>query len=229
MAPLKCQQNLVWPAMAYLYTEHLWFESVGYDNIFWKLLKIRWGSFAKFALIAIGFMGLNLFIGDRLCPVSSEFARWTRERTIRFYQGILILILLAGCFLSAPMMLLWDDFLRYDNRALTGAIEPIFQKDIGFYLFTFPIYRWVSLWLKALLWVNLLVVGLLYNFYHRRDPQTMAKVEHRLVFHASVLWLMLLGVSLWRSQINIWNVLYTVLARLGGWAVSTVWGTSMTS
>ena len=184
-------------------------------------MKTQWGLFAKFALIAIGFMGLNFLAGDRLCPVSREFARWPRERTTRFYRSILILILLAGCILAVPMMFLWENFLRYDNRVLAGVIPvfpqetPVLQKDIGFYLFEFPFYRWVSLWVKALLWLNVAVVGLLYNFYHHRDPQTMAKVEHRVVFHGSVLWLMLLGVSLWRSQINIWNVLNTSRAPWG--------------
>jgi len=81
---------LFWPALVYLYTEHLWFEDVGYANVFWKILKMRWELFAKFGLVAIGFMGANLFVGDRLCPVSREFARWTRERTVRFYRSLLI-------------------------------------------------------------------------------------------------------------------------------------------
>ncbi|MBI1922628.1 UPF0182 family protein [Candidatus Poribacteria bacterium] len=206
---------LFWPALVYLYTEHLWFEDVGYANVFWKLLKTRWGLFAKFGLVATGFMGANLFVGDRLCPVSREFARWTRERTVRFYRSLLISIVLVAGLLSVPMMFLWDDFLRYENHVLTGITEPVFQKDLSFYLFSLPVYRWVSVWVKVLLWATLLFVGLLYNFYHRRDPQTMTMVERRLVFHASVLWLMLLGVSLWRSQINIWNLLYAARSPWG--------------
>jgi len=160
-------------------------------------------------------MGANLFVGDRLCPVSREFARWTRERTVRFYRSLLISIVLVAGLLSVPMMFLWDDFLRYENGVLTGITEPVFQKDLSFYLFSLPVYRWVSVWVKVLLWATLLFVGLLYNFYHRRDPQTMAMVERRLVFHAAVLWLMLFGVSLWRSQINIWNLLYAARSPWG--------------
>ena len=51
---VRLQAHLLWcgvfsvsaylflPAVAYLYTEHLWFEHVGYANIFWGLLKGRW-------------------------------------------------------------------------------------------------------------------------------------------------------------------------------------------
>jgi uncharacterized membrane protein (UPF0182 family) len=197
---------LFFPALAYLYTEHLWFESVGYDNIFWQILKTRWGLLFKFFLVAVGFMGLNLFLGDRLCPVSREFARWTRQRTNHFYYTMFIVIIFMAFLLAVPMMFLWDDFIRYDNYESPENAEPVFfGKELGFFLFSFPVYRWVSFWLKVLLWATVLIVAIQYNFYYRRDPQTMARVEHYLIFHGSILWLMLLGISLCRSQINIWN------------------------
>ena len=31
--------------LAYLYTEHLWFESLGHPDVFWGLQKVRWGIF----------------------------------------------------------------------------------------------------------------------------------------------------------------------------------------
>ena len=53
----KLQAYLLWTLSAliasscffpltYLYTEHLWFESVGYADIFWDLQRVRWGGFA---------------------------------------------------------------------------------------------------------------------------------------------------------------------------------------
>ncbi|MCZ6777125.1 MAG: UPF0182 family protein [Ignavibacteria bacterium] len=201
---------LFFPALAYLYTEHLWFESVGYDNIFLKNLKTRWALHFKFLLLEVGFMGLNLFLGDRLCPVSREVARWTRQRTNHFYYTMFIVIIFMAFLLAVPMMFLWDDFIRYDNYESPENAEPMFfGKELGFFLFSFPVYRWVSFWLKVLLWATVLIVAIQYNFYYRRDPQTMARVKHYLIFHGSILWLMLLGISLCRSQINIWNVLYT--------------------
>ena len=296
---LRLQAHLLWsgmcsisaylflPAIAYLYTEHLWFQDVGYSNIFWGLLKGRWGLFLKFVAIASVFIGMNFFIGHRICPISTEFARWTRDRTKKFYCLIAFLILFVSVVLAAPMMFFWDDFVRYEKGPRwTGVPETAFQKllfvvkgelradlrtgrvtdslrkefekhgmvlsqnadlrspdftrknikwiitdrsnkkmysiveennnlnlyapkDLSFFLFEFPIYRMISLWLKVLMWVNFLVTGLLYNFYYRRDPQTMARVDHYLVVHASILWVMLLIVSVWRSQINIWDTLYT--------------------
>ena len=131
---------LFFPALAYLYTEHLWFESVGYDNIFWQILKTRWGLLFKFFLVAVGFMGLNLFLGDRLCPISREFARWTRQRTNHFYYTMFIVIIFMAFLLAVPMMFLWDDFLRDDHRISSNIIEPVFEKELGFFLFSFAIH-----------------------------------------------------------------------------------------
>ena len=281
------------PAVAYLYTEHLWFEHVGYANIFWGLLKGRWGLLIKFAAIALVFIGINSFVGHRVCPIPAEFSRWTRSRTKHFYVFQAFLIFSISIVLAVPMMFFWDDFVRYDNGPeWTGTPETVFQKllfvaneelatdldtsgvteslrrefekngvvlsqnvdlrafglnrksvkwvindggnkktysivkeddklsfyvpkDLSFFLFKFPVYQWVSLWLKVLMWFNLLVTGFLYNFYYRRDPQTMARVEHYLVVHGAILWLMLLAVSLWRSQISIWGILYRSRVPLG--------------
>ena len=225
IAGLLLMVVLLWPALAYLYTEHLWAESVGYANVFWGVLKTRWGLFARFAAITIGFMGLNLFIGDRLCPAASDGTRYPREQTRRFYRSMLTAIVLVASLLAVPMMFLWDDFIRYENRGLTETIDFVshsaLQKELGFYLFTFPIYRWGSLWLKVMLWAAIAVVGVQYNFYRRRDVRRTVRVGHRFVFHASTLCLMLLGVSLCRSQVNIWNVLYT---RRTPWGLGRVDG-----
>lgn len=302
---LRVQAHLLWSSMclisvylfllavAHLYTEHLWFEHVGYAHVFWGLLKGRWGLLTKFTAVALVFIGINSFVGHRICPVSVEFARWTSDRTRQFYVLHAFLIFSVSIVLAVPMMFFWDDFVRYENGPeWTGTPETTFQKllfvakedlstdldngsvtenlrrefekngvvlsqdvdlesfdfnqrsvkwiitdrgnkktysvakendilsfyvpkDLSFFLFEFPVYWRVSLWLKMLMWVNLLVTGFLYNFYYRRDPQTMARVEYYLVIHGSILWLMLLAVSLWRSQINIWGVLYRSRVPLG--------------
>ena len=84
-----------------------------------------------------------------------------------------------------------------------------FGKDRNFYLFGFPFHRWVSLWVQITLWVTCIVVGLLYNFYYRRDAHTMQRVKRHIIFHGSVLWLLLLVVGGWRSYVHLWNKVYT--------------------
>ena len=216
--------------LAYLYTEYLWFESVGYTDVFWHRHKTRWGLFCLFFLVAIGFMNVNAAIANRLCPESREFRRWTHTRTVSFHWTVFFITFFAAVLLAVPMLLLDDAAIRYLNRPMEetpdavargpvprmlmddenhSETNDIFGKPIDFYLFNFPMHQWVSLWVKILLWVTCAVVGLLYNFYYRRDARTMTRVKKYIVVHGSLLWLMLLATGMWRSFVNLWNKVYT--------------------
>ena len=209
--------------LAHLYTEHLWFENVGYADVFWGLQKVRWGIFGVCFIVAAGFMNANTAIANMLCPESREFRRWTYIQTFSFHRMVIWITLIAALLLAAPMLLLDDVVLRYLNQpdaavarlgnlaseegAAAGSLH--FGMDRNFYLFSFPLHRWVSLWVQVTLWVTCVVVGLLYHFYYRRDAHSMSRVKRHILFHGSVLWLLLLIVAGWRSHAYLWNKVYT--------------------
>lgn len=210
--------------LAHLYTEHLWFENIGYADVFWGLQKVRWGIFGVCFIVAAGFMNANAAIAHILCPESREFRRWTHTQTFSFHRMVVCITLIAALLLAVPMLLLDDIVLRYLNQPDAavaglgksaseegGAAESSlhFGMDRNFYLFSFPLHRWVSLWIEITLWVTCVVVGLLYNFYYRRDAHTMARVKRHIIFHGSVLWLLLLIVGGWRGYVHLWNKVYT--------------------
>ena len=209
--------------LAHLYTEHLWFENVGYADVFWGLQKVRWGIFGVCFIVAAGFMNANTAIAHILCPESREFRRWTYIQTFSFHRMVIWITLIAALLLATPMLLLDDVVLRYLNQpdaavtrfgnlaseegAAAGSLH--FGMDRNFYLFSFPLHRWVSLWVQVTLWVTCVVVGLLYHFYYRRDAHSMSRVKRHIIFHGSVLWLLLLIVGGWRSYAHLWNKVYT--------------------
>ncbi len=208
--------------LAHLYTEHLWFENVGYADVFWGLQKVRWGIFGVCFVVAAGFMNANTAIAHILCPESREFRRWTYIQTFSFHRMVIWITLIAALLLAAPMLLLDDVVLRYLNQpdaavarlgnlaSEEGAAGSLhFGMDRNFYLFSFPLHRWVSLWVQVTLWVTCVVVGLLYHFYYRRDAHSMSRVKRHILFHGSVLWLLLLIVAGWRSHAYLWNKVYT--------------------
>ena len=70
-------------------------------------------------------------------------------------------------------------------------------------------HKAISLWVWILLWLTCGVMGLLYNFYYRRDARSKGYVKRNIVFHGSVLWLMLLVVGIWQSYVYLWGKVYT--------------------
>ena len=69
---------------------------------------------------------------------------------------------------------------NYETDYPTESLH--FGKDQNFYLFSFPLHRWMSLWTQITLWVTCVVVGLLYHFYYRRDAHTMRRVKRHIHF-----------------------------------------------
>ena len=199
--------------LSFLYTEHLWYESLGYEGIFWRLHRIRWGFFALCFIVAAGFMNINAAIANVLCPESRAFRRWTHTQTFSFHRTVVCITIVIALLMAIPMLLLDDTVVRYLNRpdaAVAVAEDGLhLGKDRNFYLFRYPMHKWMSLWVQVLLWVTCVVVGLLYNFYYRRDAHTMARVKRHIIFHGTALWLLLLLVAGWRSFANLWGKVYT--------------------
>ncbi len=195
---------------AYLYIEYLWFfEAVNYFDPFWTLRKAKWVLFFGFFIFAVVFMNVNAAIANRLCPEPREFARWTHQRTVSFHRTVFGITILFAIVLATPMMSLHMDFLRFLERP-SEKVEPFhFGRDLNFYLFSFPIHKSISLWIEVLLWSTCIVVGLLYNFYYRRDARSMGLVKRHIILHGSYLWIMLLGTGIWRSYVNLWSKVYT--------------------
>ena len=199
--------------LAWLYTEHLLHESLGRTDVFWGLHKIRWGFFLLCFIVAAGFMNVNAAIANVLCPEPREFRRWTHTRTFSFHRTVICITVVLGLLMATPMLLMDDIVLRYLHQPGAEAVpaaedELHFGKDRNFYLFSFPMHKWVSLWVQILLWVTCIVVGLLYNFYYRRDAHTMARVKRHIIFHGTALWMLLLIVSGWRSYVDLWGRVY---------------------
>ena len=200
--------------LSFLYIEHLWQESAGRTDVFWGLQRIRWGFFLLCFLVAAGFMNINAAIANVLCPEPREFRRWTHTRTFSFHRTVVFITIVLGLLMAIPMLLMDDIVLRYLNQpdaeaVPTGEDALHFGKDRNFYLFSYPMHKWMSVWVQVLLWVTCIVVGLLYNFYYRRDAHTMARVKRHIIFHGTALWLLLLLVAGWRSFANLWDKVYT--------------------
>jgi uncharacterized membrane protein (UPF0182 family) len=111
--------------------------------------------------------------------------------------------------MGALLVPLWDEVIRYQYQIPLQISEPIFGKDVSFYLFSLPIYDYLSLWLKALVWITAIGGAFLYNFYYNRDHQTMLKAKRGIIIHGTMLGLLALLVSAARSQIDIWKLLYS--------------------
>jgi len=152
-----------------LITDWLWFQEVGYQTIFTVTLlaKIKTG-----ALFGVGFFILlygNLLIALRLSRIplfgdqagAGAFGIPYREMEPGLLK-ILVLMgsLLVGLFAAASGAAQWENFLLFFNPTPFNLSDPLFKKDIGFYVFQLPFLLHIYGWLKFVIVLTAAATGL---------------------------------------------------------------------
>ena len=151
-----------------IYTDWLWFESLGFLNVFTTILWTRVWLFLLGALTFGLLLGVNLAVvrrrtrGESILPLPADTIRWLdRLLLLAMVLGVGLLAILFGVAAASR----WELVLRLANSASFGILDPVFQKDVSFFVFTFPVLRFIQGWLLAA-FVVLLLAGALVYFAH---------------------------------------------------------------
>ncbi len=158
-------------SLATFYTDFLWFEHLGYQEIFSRQLTTRLIIFViAFTIAALILLG-NWIIARRSAiadtpPGTPQILRSSLARWTVIIAGVVMALLFAGAAAGQ-----WDPFLRYIYRVPFDIADPIFNRDIGFYMFELPIYEFVQGWLLSVLFVTLLGLVPIYAINNLSDIQ----------------------------------------------------------
>lgn len=145
-----------------LYTDWLWFEDLGYQGIFSKIMWTRIGLGALFAAIFFVVVYSNLLLARKLAPEPTRryggLDEELRERLGALAKRGLGLLLLGGALVVSIMVGLeaathWNEWLKFSNSTPFGVRDPIFGLDISFYVLRLPfldyLYGWIFFTLVA--------------------------------------------------------------------------------
>lgn len=195
-----------------LYTEALWFEQLGYAGAWWKRVGI--GALLRLVttILGAGAVALSLARVVRyLGPVqlrrrygNLEIAEQVPRIYIRV--GLVALAVLAGWWLSAlsfpegsgTAMLAWL------NRGSWGVQDPLFGRDLVFYVFSLPfLSRVLAFFLLIVVW-SALLIGVGYSLVGAvRLRNGKLEVDALPRMHIGVLAaaaLVLLAARIWLSR-----------------------------
>ncbi len=144
-------------------TEYWWFSSVGFENVF----KVRLGWSILCALLALVAYALVLFANywlalyltrDRpfYAPSNSDWTPLIPSITI--YGGVSLIVLLAiGAAQRGAKS--WEPVLKFLNPTAFDIADPIYGRDVGFYVFRMPIYQGLQQEsLELLIWALMLAL-----------------------------------------------------------------------
>ena len=141
--------------LAGIYVNLLWFNELGQRSVYWTTLKwkVIAGGVTGFGTAAC--LLLNFAIVDRVMARRARTAELPRPLAALWryrqlvYPAVAVSLGLAiNRSRSGPG---WKQLILWTHRSPFGTEDPIFHRDIGFFVFSLPLYQQVSQWLLATL------------------------------------------------------------------------------
>jgi uncharacterized membrane protein (UPF0182 family) len=142
---------LLWSGVS-IYPDWLWFENLNFSPVFWTMLLSKFGFGFLIGLLLMIIISINLLAAKRLTPGGRSGLGFKAADDYVAQLGLsgrvvdsilIVLILILSFVIASKGSDQWNLFLRYLYQQPFGSTDPIFNRDIGFYLFSLPFYIFI--------------------------------------------------------------------------------------
>ncbi len=171
-----------WFVFARFYTDYLWFSSVGFAGVFstiWTTTVIV-GLIVGSGVSVLTWLNLRSAAGFAGPPRLLQMEGATAALPI-LKRAPILLAVFAGLFMGLTAVGSWEMILRFLYQVPFSTVDPLFGRDVAFYVFTLPALEWISSLLLLLVFFNLFATGLMYlassNFKFDRQKQKFSDFE----------------------------------------------------
>ncbi len=161
----------------------LWLEKMNYEQVFWKIKETQFSLLIGALIISGTYLIANLRalasnikeadltstpLENMQIDLATE-STFKRIKTMFTVIGAGISILFSAAFFAQ-----WDTYFRFHFRETVGKLDPVFQNDIGFYLFRLPFIELVqnSVSVLTFLLTLILIVVFIYSGLIRFSPDS---------------------------------------------------------
>ncbi|MGH2347900.1 MAG: UPF0182 family protein, partial [bacterium] len=208
---------IVGPTAARWYTNWLWFGEVGYLRVFWVpfLSRLAVTAAVSGVLWLLAFVNLRPVLRTGRLEVIEMSGRGGRFRPLRRawwdvlgWSGWVVAGLAVMVGLSASRE--WVAFQQFIHATPFGQVEPLFGRDVGFYVFRLPVYRMIADGLFTwLVLVTLAVVAAYAAIYGRMLMRGISLVPSGVRAHASLLIGAVILIRAWGFWLDGFDLLYS--------------------
>ncbi|WP_370626369.1 UPF0182 family protein [Austwickia sp. TVS 96-490-7B] len=136
---------------AFVWTEVLWFDSVGYTSVFWIQIGVQALLFVVGALLTGVVIASSIAIGYRRRPIYAPTTQ--AQQALDRYRTMLdpvrrvalvVVPSVLGFFAGLAAASQWQTLLLFMNGTSFGRTDPTFGKDVGFFVFDLPWYAFLE-------------------------------------------------------------------------------------
>lgn len=188
-----------------LLTNWLFFQEVGLETIFTTQVLAQVILFVSAFTVSITFLLINIFIAihrskEELVEIPQALIGKTVQFTGKLIRNIGIgIAVLTSLGLAGRIQQQWDQFYLFFYQQPFNVSEPIFNQDIGFYMFSLPIFETLQTSFQGLIIFSLILTTTLYVFRGGQDlieskslRQAMIMVGRQARIHIAILLTLLL-------------------------------------
>ena len=217
---------------ATLWTEFLWYDSVGYRGVLTTRLLTQVGLFVGAAALTALAVWSGLWLAWRHRPVyapsTPEQEALDRYRSALDPMRRLVFIagpLLLGAFTGTAAAAQWQTVLLFLNRQPFGEVDPHFGHDVGLFVFGLPFWQMLISFATLVLGLTLLAALLTHYIYGGLQLQPTSRGSRTTKaarIHLSVLLALLLLVRAAGYWVERYTLSMTQHARVTGMAYTDV-------
>ncbi|MDD2737475.1 MAG: UPF0182 family protein [Methylomonas lenta] len=197
-----------------------WFRSLEFEAYFWLRLLYRFvfsGAvtlffFAVFQFhfwIASRYLGLNppdeVLLDDKKRRRFHRFAEVFMSGSAKVYTPISIILAIV---IAVPFYQQWEDALLFFFGSDAGISDPVFERDISFYLFSYPVFMLIQQELLFTASLVFLATGLLYWLEHIFIPNQDKQFPLGAKIHLTVLFGFVVLFVEWGFMLDRFTLLY---------------------
>lgn len=196
--------------IAGFYTDYLWFGEVHLTSVWRQVLGAKVVLALLFSALFFVVLWGNLLIAERIAPAFRP-AGPEEDMVERYHQVVgeragLVRLGVAALFtlIAGPgVQSQWRAWLLFRNHVPWGQVDPQFHKDIGFFVFKLPFYKFLVDWAFTTI-VIVLIVTVVAHYLNGgirlQTPAPMQRVTGQVKVHLSVL----LGVLALLKAVGYW-------------------------
>ncbi|MFD4373535.1 UPF0182 family protein [Streptomyces sp. NPDC058486] len=209
------------------WTDWLWYRSVQYSSVFTTTLWTKIGLFAVFGLLMALAVGLNIWLAYRLRPPLSAMSL-EQQSLDRYRMGVapfkkwvlLAITALVGLIAGASASGQWRTWLMWVNGVDFGEKDVQFGKDVSFYAFDLPWYRFLLAFGFAAVVLSLIAAAITHYLYGGlRVTSPGARATAAATGHLSVL----LGVFVALKAVAYWLDRYGLAVKSSDFKATGNW------
>ncbi|QBQ55799.1 UPF0182 family protein [Nitrosococcus wardiae] len=185
-----------------------WFDAQDYGLYFWQRMLYQFVVFIQLSIIFFLIFFINFWVAshylgtERPSEVPPGTPRKSFKRLFNQFQAGSLWVytpfsVILSILIAWPLFQQWEAFLLYLVAPDMGIQDPVYGKDVSYYLFSFPIFTLIVQRLSIAFLLLLIGLTLLYWIENRLLSQHGKRLPVEAKRHLSILILIVFLIEIW--------------------------------